>query len=102
MRRLPALLVLALLAVTALAADRVPKRLVHVRVPSPDRIAALVEAGFDIAGMNKRDQTVGVVATDDEIRRLESLGFGFTLGPSNDDPVTIQALQDYTDPAEMA
>jgi hypothetical protein len=91
-----------LVATAAIAAEPVRKRLVHVRVPNDEILAALVNAGFDIAGMNKRDRTAGVVATEDEIRRLTDLGFGFTLGPSNDDPVTIQALQDYTDPAELS
>jgi hypothetical protein len=79
----------------------VTRHFVHVPVDSLDRVRVLREAGFDLAGMNRGERTVGVVATDDELRRLRSMGFSYTLEASSDDPVTIQALSDYSDPNEL-
>ncbi len=81
---------------------RVTKYLVEVRLPSVDAALELTAAGFDVAGVNRRDLTAGVVVTESEMLRLEQLGFLFSVTASNTDDVSIQALQDYTDPQELS
>ncbi len=84
------------------AQEEVTKYLVHVRLSSLDRVAELAAAGFDVAGVNKAEFTAGVVATDEDLKRLRDLGFAYTLERTNKDPESILALQDYTDPVEMS
>jgi hypothetical protein len=83
------------------AEERIAKYLVQVRLPAPEAAADLESAGFDVAGVNRKDLTAGVVVTDDEMKRLRDLGWSFTVSSSNDD-ASIQALSDYTDPQELS
>lgn len=98
---LAALWVSSLLA--AAPAEKTTRRyFVHVPLPSLERVADLSASGFDIAGVNRRDLTAGVVATDDDLRRLSDLGYSYWVESSNQDDYGILALQDYTDPVEMS
>ena len=83
------------------AEGRITKHLVQVSLPAPEAAAALEAAGFDVAGINRKNLTAGVVVTDDEMKRLRDLGWSFTVSSSNDD-ASIQALSDYTDPQELS
>lgn len=83
------------------APERIRKYLVQVRVPGPEAVLDLEAEGFDVAGVNRKDLTAGVVVTDDEMKRLRDLGWSFTVSSSNDE-TSVLALQDYTDPQEMS
>lgn len=97
-----AALVLVASAGAAGAADRVTKYLVQVRLPAPEAAADLEAEGFDVAGINRKDWTAGVVVTDDGMKRLRDLGWSFTVTRSNADEASIQALSDYSDPDELS
>ena len=104
LRRLSARLALGALAVLAVAsalAEPPAKYFVHVRVGTREAAVALAESGFDVAGFNKKQLTVGIVATADELDRLDALGYTYAIERTND-AQSIAALQDYTDPIEMA
>jgi len=90
----------AALGLTQAVAGPTTKYLVHVRVGSLDAAAELERAGFDVAGVNKKQLEVGVVATADDLDRLEALGYVYTIERTND-AESIAALQDYTDPIEL-
>jgi hypothetical protein len=104
-RRLATVLVLPVLtivvSVTTAFAAPATKYLVHVRVSSPAAAGALELAGFDVAGVNKKALTVGVVATGADLDRLDALGYYYSIERAND-AEGILALQDYTDPIEMS
>lgn len=96
-----------LLAVATPAAERPSpvtggKHLVHVRLASLEQVAELVAGGFDIAGLNRRDLTVGVVVDDDGMTALRDRGFVYDIDFSAESEESITALQDYTNPAEMS
>lgn len=89
--------------VTAARADKVEtKYLVQVHLPTLEAARDLSAAGFDVAGVNRKASLAGVVVTDAEMRRLRDLGWSFTVERSNADPLSVQALSDYTDPTEFA
>jgi carboxypeptidase T len=87
--------------VMSVAAAPLTKYLVHVRVTSLAAAGDLETAGFDIAGFNKKDLTVGVVATDEDLARLDVMGYTYVIESAND-ALSIAALQDYTDPIELS
>lgn len=92
---------LAALAVAPIFAEPPTKYFVHVRLVTLDAAADLVRAGFDVAGVNRKQLTVGVVATAADLDRLEALGYTYAIERGND-AESIAALQDYTDPIEMS
>jgi hypothetical protein len=104
-RRLAGLLLtLPLLAVAGFTtgfAEAPVKHFVHVRVPSLAVAGDLQAAGFDVAGVNRKELTVGVVATSADLDRLVALGYGYVVERAND-AESIAALQDYTDPIELS
>ena len=59
-------------------------------------------AGFDVAGLNRKNGTIGVVVTADELARLQALGLGVTIRRNNLDQHAIAALADYTSPQELS
>jgi carboxypeptidase T len=75
---------------------------VEVAVPSLDAARELAEAGFDIAGIDRKSLNVGVVVTPDELRTLEARGWPVTIRSSNLDERAVSALADYTDPQELS
>jgi len=88
-------------SVTGGSAAPETKYFVHVRVPSLAGVADIQRAGFDVAGVNAKDLTVGVVATPQELDRLGALGYRYVIESAND-AESIAALQDYTDPIELS
>jgi hypothetical protein len=88
-------------SVTSGFAAPATKYFVHVRVPSLAVVSDLERAGFDVAGVNKKDLTVGVVATAADLDRLGALGYRYVIQSQND-AESIAALQDYTDPIELS
>lgn len=105
LKRHAALLVTLAFATTAFVtsgiAAPVTKYLVHVRVSSLAAASDIQSAGFDVAGVNKKELTVGVVATAADLDRLGALGYRYVI-QSRNDAESIAALQDYTDPIEMS
>jgi hypothetical protein len=105
LRRLATLFVPLALSIGATAttgfAAPVTKYFVHVRVPSRAAAGDLELAGFDVAGFDKKNLTVGVVATATDLDRLGALGYTYAIESTND-AQSISALQDYTDPIEMS
>lgn len=75
---------------------------VEVYVPSLERAHDLAAAGFDIAGIHRAEMAVGIVATAEEIVRLETFGWPVKVRQAGDDPLAIAALSDYTDPQELS
>ena len=103
-RRWPIRLALAVvlsLAVAPLLAEPPTKFLIHVRVPALDTAVELERQGFDVAGVNRKQGTVGIVATANDLDRLDALGYSYSIERAND-AESIAALQDYTDPIEMS
>jgi len=92
---------LAVLAVVPVFAEPPTKYFVHVRVGTMDAAAELTRAGFDVAGVNRKQLTVGIVATVADLDRLEALGYAYVIERAGD-AESIAALQDYTDPIEMS
>lgn len=91
------------LAIGGAAAAPPPRTyFVDVAVPGPDAIRTLAEAGFDIAGVTRNTMAVGIVATADELVRLEQYGWQVTLRGVSDDQRAIDALSDYHDPQEIS
>ena len=84
------------------AEDRELKYFVEVQVPSPDAAKELAAAGFDVAGVNRDTSSIGVVVTQDELTRLEELGWPVTIRSSNAPGHAVDALADYTDPQELS
>ena len=84
------------------AEERVTKYFVDVKVPTLEKARELSLLGFDIAGVDREELTVGVVVTSGELQRLEALGYPVFIRQSNDPGETITALSDYTDPVEMS
>ena len=78
------------------------KYFVEVTVPSLDLAKDLAEAGFDVAGVDRKTSAIGVVVTPDELTRLEALGWPVTMRASNVQSSAIDALADYTDPQELS
>ncbi len=83
-------------------AETEEKYLVQVKLPSLEAASELQSQGFDVAGVNRKEGTAGVVVTLDGLKRLDDLGWSYTITSTNHDTQTIQALQDYTDPQEMS
>jgi len=96
----PLALVIAVTVTPGFAAAAT-KYLVQVRVSSLAAASDIQLAGFDVAGVNKKALTVGVVATATDLDRLDALGFSYTIERVND-AEGILALQDYTDPIELS
>jgi hypothetical protein len=105
LKRLATVFVLSVLAiagsVTSGFAAPATKYFVNVRVPSLAAVSDIERAGFDIAGVNTKDLTVGVVATAEDLDRLGALGYRYVIRSKND-AESIAALQDYTDPIELS
>jgi fibronectin type 3 domain-containing protein len=78
------------------------KYFVEVRVQDLEDAGTLAAAGFDVAGIDRKTQLVGIVATPDELTYLRSFGWPVTIRSSNADSHAVDALSDYTDPQEMA
>jgi hypothetical protein len=78
------------------------KYFVEVAVPSLDAAQELAAAGFDIAGIDRKSMTVGVVVTPDGLRTLEARGWPVTIRSSNLEEGAVSALADYTDPQELS
>lgn len=97
-----AMLALALSLGGALAQSGATKHFVDVRVPSLEAAAELQAEGFDVAGVNRADLLVGVVVTDEGLKRLRDLGYDVTVRETREPGVGIEALQDYTDPVELS
>jgi predicted deacylase len=80
----------------------VPRYLLEVSLPSLDAAGELQAAGFDVAGVNRAESTAGVVATEEDRKRLEELGYAYTVLRSNLDAIGITALEDYSNPPELS
>jgi carboxypeptidase T len=78
------------------------KYFVEVAVPSLDAARDLAAAGFDIAGIDRKTLSVGVVVTPDELRTLEARGWPVTIRSNNLQEGAVSALADYTDPQELS
>jgi len=104
-----AILLLLLVLVPAAAAaeplstdERITKHFVKVWVPSLEKAVELNAAGFDIAGVDRDEMTVGIVVTDDELERLRQFGWPVTIEETRTTGEAVAALQDYTDPVELS
>ncbi|MBZ5640119.1 MAG: hypothetical protein LAO51_15340 [Acidobacteriia bacterium] len=75
---------------------------VEVRLGRPEGVADLASAGFDVAGVNRKEMTAGVVATAEELERLSASGWRFDVRESEGSWTALSALQDYTDPEELS
>jgi hypothetical protein len=84
------------------AGDRELKYFVEVQVPSVELAKELSAAGFDVAGVSRTTSMIGVVVTQDELIRLERLGWPVTIRSTNEPGPTRDALSDYTDPVELS
>ena len=78
------------------------KYFVEVAVSSLEAARELAAAGFDIAGIDQKTMSVGVVVTPDELRALEARGWPVTIRSTNLQEGAISALADYTDPQELS
>jgi hypothetical protein len=78
------------------------KYFVEVSVPSLESAKDLADAGFDVAGVNRKTTAVGVVVTPGELTRLAKLGWPVTVRTSNAAASANAALSDYTDPQELS
>ena len=78
------------------------KYFVEVAVPSLDVARDLAAAGFDIAGIDRKTLSVGVVVTPDELRSLEARGWPVSIRSNNLQDGAVSALADYTDPQELS
>jgi len=101
-RILSGLAALAVAFAGAVHAGPAVQYIVDVRLSSPEVARELQADGFDVAGINRKDSTAGVVATEDDLVRLGELGYEFTIRESREPGVGVAALQDYTDPQEIA
>lgn len=99
---LPAALVLAAAVAGIGAEERVTRYLVQVQLASLEDVAQLAAQGFDVAGVDRPMLLAGVVATEDDLKRLDALGWSYTVERTNAPLESIEALQDYTDPQEMS
>jgi carboxypeptidase T len=79
-----------------------PRYFVDVFVPDLKDVQRLADEHFDIAGVNREQMAVGIVATDADLARISDLGFSYTIREyhATSEPLP-KALSDYTDPAEM-
>jgi hypothetical protein len=96
--------ILLLLAPAAVGSQGSPHHyLAEVFLASPQDLVNLRAAHFDLAGVNRREMTVGVVCTLEELTRLSSMGFSFAVKETSH-PLggRLEALSDYTDPEEMS
>jgi carboxypeptidase T len=78
------------------------KYFVEVGVPTLDVARDLAAAGFDVAGVNRKTSTVGIVATPEDLTALQALGWPLTIRSTNLDEHAVDALADYTDPQELS
>lgn len=76
---------------------------VDVPYNDPGDVRALARQGFDIAGVDRQSGFIGIVATEEELRRLSSLGHTYFLRETSH-PLNPSAfaLSDYTDPTELS
>jgi hypothetical protein len=77
-------------------------RFVDVPVQGRQGASALESLSFDVAGYNSRTGTAGLVATEPELRRLESLGFTWSVRRTAVLGERAETLQDYVDTAEIS
>jgi hypothetical protein len=82
----------------------IPTYFVDVRPGDKEALTILASEHFDIAGVDRKQEVIGVVATAEELDRLVSLGFKYVIREVSHplDGFAPQALSDYTDPAEMS
>ncbi len=78
------------------------KYFVEVAVPSLDAARDLAAMGFDIAGVDRNAMTIGIVATKDDLKKLEARGWPVTIRSNNLQAGAVSALADYTDPQELS
>jgi hypothetical protein len=102
--RLASVVAFALLAAGSAGHAEEPevKYFVEVSVPSIESAKDLADAGFDVAGVNRKTAAVGVVVTQGELTRLTKLGWPVTVRTSNAAASATAALADYTDPQELS
>ena len=94
----------ALIAGTGVGHAAAPalKYFVEVGVPTLDVARDLAAAGFDVAGVNRKTSTIGVVVSPEELTALEALGWPLTIRSTNLEDRAVEALADYTDPQELS
>lgn len=78
------------------------KYFAEVSVPSLESANDLADAGFDVAGVNRKTAAVGVVVTQAELTRLAAFGWPVTVRTSNTAASAVTALDDYSDPQELS
>ncbi len=97
-------LILAVLAVSPAWADSpdAPATFVEIATTDTDLIRALAADGFDVAGVNRKAGTVGVVLRGDDLQRLETWNLPFSIVETSR-PLGSreEALGQYMDPAEV-
>lgn len=77
------------------------KYFVDVRLGHEDQARELRRAGFDVAGINRAELLAGVVATEEDLARLESLGWTYQVRDKQWLGESSKGLSEYTDPQEM-
>lgn len=78
------------------------KYFIDVRMTDPGDLDRLAALGFDIAGVDRGEGKVGIIATSGDLDRLASLRFVYSIREKLVAGEGVRALSQYTDPQELS